>query len=257
MSSSACNPMTAKSRFNRSARYVLSCMILLAAMFILSPSSAYATCSNPNPWFQPTTVEKGDLVLVTGTGIGPGQWFIFTFTHQTAYPLLQIKYMTKSANSNCVVNQEYVDTTNFKKGNWTVEAVVFNGDGGPPGPGFSLGTLTINPRTTPAPIYPMSNCGQTAHAWFGPSIANSNQNMFVAAVARPDTVATFFFEPVDPPISPPVVFTLDPAHSNCVADDKQFLVSRYFGHATFNVHAGFWDEFGHYNYVSLGTFTVN
>jgi hypothetical protein len=192
---------------------------------------------------------------VTGTGINPGQFFIFSFVHQTSFPTFQIRYLTKTANSNCVVNQEYVDTYNFKKGDYTVIAQVY-GPGGQPGQSFFLGTLTVTGRSTPMPVYPPSNCGQTAHAWFGPTTVNVNQNMFIAAVARPGTTVAFFFDSTSVPSSGPRVLTLAPAHSNCVADDFQFRTGQFLGQGTYNVYAGFWDENGRYNYVSLGTLTV-
>jgi len=225
---------------------------LLFAFTALAPSASQATCGPANPWFQPSTVEKGYEFLVTGTGFDQGTFLIFSFIHQTAYPTITKRYMTRAANGNCVVNQEYVDTANFKKGDWTVIAETYTGTWGV-GSSYFLNTLSIVPPSTPAPIYPVS-CGQTAHAWFGPNPVGQGQQMFIAAVARPGTRVDFYFEPDYHPNMRVLTIT---AGSNCVANQFNFApATQLIGPGTWSVHAGFWDENGEYHYDDLGTLTV-
>jgi hypothetical protein len=226
---------------------------LLFAFTALAPSASQATCGPANPWFQPSTVEKGYEFLVTGTGVGHGTFLIFSFYHQTAYPPIVKRYMTGDGNGNCVVNQEYVDTSNFKKGDWTVIAETYDGTNGE-GSSFFLNPLSVVAPSTPAPTYPVY-CGQTAHAWFGPNPVGRNQQMFIAAVARPGTHVDFYFEPPFP--SSMRVLRIN-AGSNCVANQLNFTpAQQQLPTGTYDVNAGYWDEIGEYHYVSLGPITVN
>jgi len=226
----------------------------LLALALLAPMASWADCGPANPWFQPSTVQRGYEVLVTGTGVGPGTFLIFTFTHTTAFPLIVKRYMTGIGNSNCVVNQEYVDTSSFKKGDWSVMAETYTGSSGVVSSYF-LGPLSIVAPSVAAPIYPVS-CGQTAHAWFGPATVGQFQQMFIAAVARPNTRVDFYFEP--PSFHPAMRVLTITAGSNCVANQYNFFpAQQQIGPGTWNVSAGFWDENGEYHYDSLGTLTVN
>jgi hypothetical protein len=225
---------------------------LFLVLTVLAPAASQAACGPVNPWFQPTTVEKGYEFLVTGTGVGSGTFLIFNFIHQTAFPTIVKRYMTGSGNGNCVVNQEYVDTSNFKKGDWSVFAQTYTGSSGT-GSAVFLDPLSIVPASTPAPIYPVS-CGQPAHPWFGPSTVGQNQQMFIAAVARPYTRVDFYFETDFLPSLRVLRIT---AGGNCVANQFNFLPSQQqIGPGTWSVHAGYWDEIGEYHYNDLGTLTV-
>lgn len=242
------------SRTTRATRRPLSfaAPLLFAAFTVLVPAASQADCGPANPWFQPSTVEKGYEFLVTGTGVGPGTFLIFTFVHQTAYPTIVKRYMTGIGNDNCVVNQEYVDTSNFKKGDWTVIAETYNSQG--VGSSYFLNPLSIVPATTTAPIYPVS-CGQTAHPWFGPATVGQYQQMYIAAVARPYTRVDFYFEP--PNFHPAMRVLSINAGGNCVANQYNFFpAQQLIGPGTWNVSAGFWDENGEYHYNNLGTLTV-
>ena len=106
-----------------------SCWSLpLAALVLLLAGSAPArgqNCGTPNPWFEPTTVQKGHPFLVTGIEIEPGEKLLFTWVLQDSFPLFVVRYYTEgTGNNNCVHNQEYLDTTSFRRGLYATNVAV-------------------------------------------------------------------------------------------------------------------------------------
>ncbi len=253
--------------FRRSAgrRRALLCSLIGLALAAQVPAPTAASCGALNPWFQPTTVQRGDSLLVTGTGVPTGEGLVFTFTQQNTYPPNVRRYTTGAANGNCIVNQEYVDSFHFNKGTYdvVVESAQLDNLRGPGGniesaveyiPDVLVGLdtpLSVVMRTSPMPVPTPANCGQPAHAWFGPSPVGTHQLGYVAAIAYPNTMVDFYLEGLG--VLQKVV-RIGPAHSNCVVEQQYIYFT---GSGQLPVHAGFWDETGHYNYVDLGSWTVN
>ncbi len=243
-------------RLTRTSPFVVLALLLLAWTVPAHGQS----CGTPNPWFQPTTVQKGHPFLVTGIEIEPGEKLLFTWLKQDTFPLFVVRYYTEgTGNGNCVHNQEYLDTNPFTRGVYTTNVAV-TAAFPPVTYNATLSPLSVIKQTSPPPVvYPPVSCGQPAHAWFGPSVVNRNANMFIAAVNYPGKKATFFFEPSNSPgAGPPALrlLSVGPAAGNCVSNHFQFRAGQFFGPGAYNVFAGFFDENGRYHYDPLGTLTV-
>jgi hypothetical protein len=245
----------------------------IAALATLSSSGSASSTGSPSPpalarcgegtgtaWLQPTTVQRGDSFLMTGIDVPENTSLLFNFFHFATGK--QIHYITRGwANGNCVVNQEFIDTGDFKKGQWSVSVQAVTGNGIIPTIGVQLApgsnSLNVTDRTSPAPSVAQYPCAQPAHAWFGPSVVNFNQDMFIAAVARPNSHATFFIVQAGGRTLVHSPLWVGPAGSNCVADHRTFRASVIGGRGTFDVYAGYFDEFNRYRHDFLGTLTIN
>jgi hypothetical protein len=242
-------------------RRVLFAVSLTAALVGLSTSPALACGEGlATAWLQPTTVQKGNSFLVTGIEV-PENWLVIFHFLNSANGNWKHYTMQQDANSNCVANQEFIDTSDFKKGNWFVNATEYNAHGFFQGVFVSSNQLRVVDRTSPAPPLSAYPCGQTAHAWFGPSVVNRNSNMFVAAVALPNRYVDFYFVSqsgggILPGGLARLPIRIGPAHSNCVADDLEFRAGSKLGPGNYEVYAGFFDEYGRYHYDFLGPLTV-
>ncbi len=235
----------------------------LVLVSLLSTLPAFA-CGDgaPTAWFQPTTVQRLDSFLVTGIEVRENWALLFGFLNAQTGKWIHYT-MQQNANSNCVENQEYIDTSDFKKGTYFVAATEYNTFGATQGANMSSNQLNVVTRTSPDPVLQAYPCGQTAHAWFGPStVINRNSQMFVAAVAMPNRYVDFYFVSTAGGITPypgglarrPI--RIGPAHSNCVADHSQFTAGNALSPGGYNVYAGYFDEFGRYRYSFLGGLTI-
>lgn len=227
----------------------------LLALPFLAPTRASAACPGPvNPWFQPSTVEKGNAVLVTGTGVPEKAKLEFTFVDASVFPISQFRYLTKEAPDSCVVNQEYINTGLLKKGDYQVTArlVYSSGVGATT---FNLGTLHIVKPATPIPLPTPVNCGQTAHTWWGPATTVNHLNpLFIAAVAYPNTQVSYWFEQYSGPVTLGTTYAVIKATApNCTGQQTDI----YLNPGTYRLWAGFVDEYGRYSYSSQGNLTVN
>jgi len=235
----------------------------LALVTVLSTLPVFACGEGTaTAWFQPTTVQKLDSFLVTGIEV-PTNWALLFSFYQPASNKWVRYTMQQNANSNCVENQEYIDTSDFKKGTWQVSGTEFNSFGLAQGTNMSSTILNVVDRTSPDPPLNAYPCGQTAHAWFGPgTVINRNSQMFVAAVGLPNRYVDFYFVSLSGGITSypgglarrPI--RIGPAHSNCVADDVQFRAGSALSPGSYSVSAGFFDEFGRYRYAFLGNLTI-
>jgi hypothetical protein len=236
------------------------CSVPLIAVLSISPALACGDGA-PTAWFQPTTVQRGDSFLVTGTNVRENWALMFHFLNGSTGNWKHYT-MQRNANSNCVENQEYIDTSDFKKATWFVSATEYNSFGDSQGAIMSWNRLDVVDRTSPAPVLSAYPCGQTAHAWFGPSVVDRNSNMFVAAVALPNRYVDFYFVSQSGGIGllpgglARTPIRIGPAHSNCVVDDLQFRAGGALQPGTYDVYAGFFDEYNRYHYDFLGTLTI-
>ena len=230
-------------------------LLLGAALLVpfLAASPALACTSGPNIWFQPaSTIEKGNSILVTGTGINPGQRIEFTFSQGS--PLPHFRYTTKPAQSSCVVNQEYIDTHLLKKGTYYVTARIL---GANPSINYSLPSLTIVAPTIPVPLPAPVNCGQTTHVWYGPSnVITYGAQVWIAGVVKPNTQVNYYFDRQDLPLLGSAATVQVAAPSNSCVTAPAYLPG-LLTRGIYDVYAGFVDEYGRYNYSLQGQLTVN
>jgi len=243
---------------------MLKKVLLSLALAALLPALPAFACGAgaPTAWFQPTTVQKHDSFLVTGTNVAPGDALLFSFFH--AVENKWIHYTAQqNANGNCVVNQEYVDTSDFKKGTWYVSATEYNSYGLTEGANMLSTQLRVVDRTSPAPVLNAYPCSQAAHAWYGPStVINRNSQMYLAAVGMPGRYVDFYFVSNSGGIGSypgglarrPI--RTGPAANNCVVNQVTFTAGSTLSAGGYTVYAGYFDEFGRYRYSFLGSLTI-
>lgn len=236
-----------------SVRTLAAAALFVLPFFAISPASAQQCGSYPQVWFQPSTVEKGNSILVAANGISGAKRVEYTFAHTTAYPLYHFRYTTKKAQSNCVVNQEYINTALLKKGEYHVTARIV---GSYPEIQFSLPNLNIVAPSTTIPLPPPVNCGQTTHVWYGPSNnVSSSTVIWIAGVIKPNTQLTYYFDKVGSLIDPTTTDSVvTGSTTSCVTPAENVST---FAPGTYKVYAGFVDEYGRYNYSLQGQLTVN
>jgi hypothetical protein len=72
-------------------------------------------------WYQNSTVRQGQRILVIAAGVMPGENAVFTFL-RNGTPVAS--HVTRWANNNCVINQEYrpIDPWTFPVGTYQVRA---------------------------------------------------------------------------------------------------------------------------------------
>jgi hypothetical protein len=233
-----------------SVRTLAAAALFVLPFFAISPASAQQCNSYPQVWYQPSTVEKGNSILVAANGISGAKRVEYTFVHTTA--LYHFRYTTKKAQSNCVVNQEYINTALLKKGEYVVHARII---GSFPEIHFSLQNLNIVAPSTAIPLPPPVNCGQTTHVWYGPSNnVSSSAVIYIAGVIKPNTQLTYYFDKVGALIDPTTTGSVVTGTStSCVTPPANIGT---FPAGTYNVYAGFVDEYGRYNYSLQGQLTV-
>ncbi len=232
-------------------RYFVAAALFLLPFLATSPASAQCG-SYPQAWYQPSTVEKGNSILVAANGIAGARRVEYTFSHTTAYPLYHFRYTTKKAQTNCVVNQEYINTALLKKGEYAVTARIV---GSSPEIQFSLPNLNIVAPSAPIPLPPPVNCGQTTHVWYGPSNSvSTSTTIYIAGVIKPNTQLTYYFDKVGSILLNTTTDSVVTGTStSCVTPAENVGT---FAAGTYNVYAGFVDEYGRYNYALQGQLTV-
>jgi hypothetical protein len=226
--------------------------LLTLPFFAAAPASA-ACGDPPSIWFQPTTVEKGNSILVTGTGITTGKKIEYTFSNTSVYPPYHFRYTTKAANSNCVVNQEYIDTHLIKKGDYFVTARIISSF---PDVSYQLANLSIVTPLNTIPLQTPVNCGQATHVWYGPSnVITYGTQIYIAGVVKPNTQVNYYFIATGSTASSPATVQVAAPSGSCVTPAA--YLAGYLVQGTYDVYAGFVDEYGRYNYSLQGQLQVN